>query len=264
MPLGRRLAAGFVLSGGNRWTPGEPTPDSPALDAVKAYLGDVAEVWKGYGDAIIDTVSGLWNAAQHPISTAKGVARGAAQIVKDPVGALKAIGKQIADDFTSGDPRKAGKLVGQVLIALAGAELSPQKLATLLPKVEAAAAGEAVNLTAEEAEAVSNVLKGELSPAPAEQGLKKAARPARLDAADATGTKHIPRIGGRPRLTVSMQEKHIRRALSLRPKVFPIFNLMRLKMSNWMGSPVILKPMRSFPTKLWATPRRLKVMFGTT
>jgi len=170
-----------VLSAGNKWTPGEKKPDSTGLDAVADYLGNVAEVWKGYGDAITETVTSLWNAARHPINAAKGVARGVAQIIKDPVGTLKAIGWQIADDFTSGDPRKAGKLVGQALIALAGTEFSGEKLATLLPKVEAAAAGEEVTLTAEEAAIVQKVMSGEESLATKGEGLIREGQPSKPD-----------------------------------------------------------------------------------
>ena len=174
-----------VLSGGNRWTPGEMAPDS---QAVADYLGDVGEVWKGYGDTITETVSGLWNAIWHPINTAKGVAKGVTHIVKDPVGALKAIGRQIADDFTGGDPRKAGKLIGEVLIALAGTEVSAEKLASLLPKVRAAAADRAVIFTAEETGVLQKVMSGEESLAAKEQGLIKGGRAVtNYASADASG-----------------------------------------------------------------------------
>jgi hypothetical protein len=133
--------------------------DHPALDYTEAYLGDIAEMWKGYGDAITETVSGLWHTLWHPIDTAKGIVKGVAQIVKDPGGVLKAIGRQIADDFTGGDLRKAGKLIGQVLIAAVGAEVSAEKLAALLAKVEAAAAGETVNFTAEETQILEKAMK---------------------------------------------------------------------------------------------------------
>ena len=105
--------------------------------------GDVAEVWKGEGDAITETVCGLWNTIWHPITTAEGIAEGATLFAKDPGGTLKAIGQQIADDFTGGDLRKAAKLVGLVLISSVDPESAPEDLASLLPKVEAAAAGEA-------------------------------------------------------------------------------------------------------------------------
>jgi hypothetical protein len=140
-----------------RTEPISETSGNPALDIKDVSLGDIAEVWKGYGDAIIETVAGLWNAALFAakanvdtVGAAQDIAKGAAPFLKNPGGVLKAIGQQIASDFTSGDPRKAGKVVGQVLIALAGAEVSAEKLAALLPKVEAAAAGQTVSFTAEE------------------------------------------------------------------------------------------------------------------
>ena len=164
------------------------TSDHPALNYTEAYLGDIAEVWKGYGDAITDTVTGLWNTVRHPIDTAKGVAKGVTQLVKDPVGVLKAIGQQVAADFTSGDPRKAGKLVGQVLIALAGTEVSAEKLAALLPKVEAAAAGKVVSFTAEETGILEKAMSAEQTVASKEPGLIRGEQTSK-DVADAARAK---------------------------------------------------------------------------
>ena len=142
-------------------------PSAPYSQAE--YWSDVAKVWEGYGDAITETARSLWNTALHPITAAEGVAAGVAHLVRNPVGTLKAIGQQIADEFTSGDPRKAGKLVGLVLINLATgaatAEVAPllrnwgaEKWAALVQKVEKAAAGEPVTFTAEEAEIVDKTL----------------------------------------------------------------------------------------------------------
>jgi len=140
-----------LLSGGNNLGPLEDTFDPSAPYSQAEYWSDVAKVWEGYGDAITETVCGLWNTARHPINTAKGVAAGVTDLVTDPVGTLKAIGRQIGDDFTSGDPRKAGKLVGLVLLSVASPESNPEELASLLPKVEAAAAGDTVRFTEKEA-----------------------------------------------------------------------------------------------------------------
>jgi len=131
--------------------------------------GDVAEVWKGEGDAITETVCGLWNTIWHPITTAEGIAEGATLFAKDPGGTLKAIGQQIADDFTGGDLRKAGKLVGLVVITLvtgvAAGKLAPLlrkvPLGPLVRKVVAAASGKPVRLIPEEAETVQRVMGGE-------------------------------------------------------------------------------------------------------
>jgi len=157
----------LVLSGGNDWRLGESLPDLTGESGVEPITwGDVAEVWKGEGDAVTETVCGMWNAAWHPITTAEGIGEGLSIFAKDPGGTLKAIGQQIADDFTGGDLRKAGKLVGLVLITL-GTGLAAGKLAPLLRKVPlaplvrkvvAAASGKPVRLTPEEAEIVDRTL----------------------------------------------------------------------------------------------------------
>jgi len=172
----------LVLSGGNDWRLGESLPDLTGESGVEPITwGDVAEVWKGEGDAVTETVCGMWNAAWHPITTAEGIREGLSIFAKDPGGTLKAIGQQIADDFTGGDLRKAGKLVGLVLITL-GTGVAAGKLATLLPKVPlpllvrkvvAAASGKPVRLTAEEAEIIQRVMSGEVLQAP-HSGLLKA------------------------------------------------------------------------------------------
>jgi len=159
-----------------------PDQEEPPGESPEQIWGDVGEVWKAYGDVITDMVCGLWNAARHPIDTAKGVYQGGKLVVEDPVGALRAIGRQIADDFTSGDPRKAGKLVGQVILALAGTEVSVEKLAALLPKVEAAAAGEVVKLTPGEVGILQKVMGAQESMASKEGGLIKGAQIRKADA----------------------------------------------------------------------------------
>jgi len=193
---------GTAFSARTRPGPMTKTADHPALDYTEAYLGEIGEVWKGYGDAITDTVTGLWNAVRHPIDTAKGVAKGVTQIVQDPVGVLKAIGQQVAADFTSGDPRKAGKLIGQVLIAAAGTEVSTEKLASLIPKVVKAASGEAVSFTPEETGLLQKLLdakaavqqrlaKGASSPVVADGGLQ-----ASEDAGGHLLAKHVGQTDG--------------------------------------------------------------------
>ncbi|GEM_PF-2319365 len=152
----------LVLSGGNDWRLGESLPDLADSGIDPITWGEVARVWKGYGEAITETVRGIWNSALHPITTVEGIGKGVSALIKDPGGVLKAIGQQIAEDFTGGDLRKAGKLVGLALVNLAtGAalgKLAPllQKvpLAPLVQKVVAAASGKPVRLTAEEAEIV--------------------------------------------------------------------------------------------------------------
>jgi len=161
-------SSGLVLSGGNDWRLGESLPDLTGDSGVEPITwGEEAEVSKGYGDAITETVRAMWNAALFPITaawdpitTAKGVGEGVTHLVKDPGGTLRAIGRQIADDFTGGDLRKAAKLVGLVLISSVDPESAPEDLASLLPKVEAAAAGETVRFTAEEAGTLQRTFQG--------------------------------------------------------------------------------------------------------
>jgi len=155
-PLGSPVRP--LLSGGNNLGPLEDTFDPSAPYSQAEYWSDVAKVWEGYGNAITEAVCGLWNTARHPVNAAEGVAVGVTDLVSNPVGTLKAIGQQIGDDFTSGDPRKAGKLVGLVLLSMASPEADPEELAALIPKVEAASAGDPVILTAKEAEVVDKTL----------------------------------------------------------------------------------------------------------
>ena len=54
-----------TFSGRIRPGPITKLPEHPVLDYTEAYLGDIAEVWKGYGDAIVDTVTGLWGGGVH-------------------------------------------------------------------------------------------------------------------------------------------------------------------------------------------------------
>lgn len=99
-------ASAAVLPGGSSLTAPVPTnPGQKKSDGIWDDFGSdwahgVGEVWKGYGDPVADAVTGLWNAIRHPINTAKGVYQGAAHLARNPGGVLKAIGKQIADDFT--------------------------------------------------------------------------------------------------------------------------------------------------------------------
>lgn len=66
------------------------------------------------------------------------------------------------------------------------------------------------------------MLKGERSLAPGERVLITPARPARLDAA-ATGTKQIPRIGGRPPINSKYAGKIHPAGVEFTPEGFPNF-----------------------------------------
>jgi hypothetical protein len=164
------------LSAQKRPAPQFDAPDSPLRDVTAQYFTDVGEIWKGYGDAISETALGLWKAATDPIGTTEGLIKGIGQFANDPVGVLKAIIKQVADTFTSGDQRKAGKLVGLVLINLAGAEASESTISSLLSKIKAIAAGETVTLTKAETEIVQRVMSGKELRATEETGLMRGGR----------------------------------------------------------------------------------------
>ncbi len=143
-----------LLSGGNALQPLEDRFDSSIPISDTEFFSDVAKCWEGFGEAITETVCGLWNTIWDPVTAAEGIAAGITRFSKDPGGVLNAIGRQIAEDFTGGDLRKAGKLVGLVLLSVVSPESEPEELAALLPKVEAAVAGKEVSFTAAELDAI--------------------------------------------------------------------------------------------------------------
>jgi len=79
-----------------------------------SYLGDVGLFFLGYGDAILDTVGGLYNMVRHPVQTAAGLVNAIAH----PVQTTQAIAGGIAETWNSGN-RGQGQIVGNVLIIVA-------------------------------------------------------------------------------------------------------------------------------------------------
>ncbi len=143
-----------LLSGGNALQPLEDRFGSSIPFSDAQFFSDVAKYWEGFGEAITEMVCCSWNTSSYPITAAEGMVAGIAAFSKHPSGALRAIGQQIADAFTGGDLRMAGKLVGFVLLSVASPESEPEELAALLAKVEAAVAGKEVSFTAAELDTI--------------------------------------------------------------------------------------------------------------
>jgi hypothetical protein len=78
------------------------------------YLSDVGQFYRGYGDAVADTVGGLYTTVRHPILTARGLAGAIAH----PVQTAKAVTDSVVDTWNSGT-RGQGRVVGNALIAAA-------------------------------------------------------------------------------------------------------------------------------------------------
>ncbi len=76
------------------------------------YWQGVGEVFKGYGDAAVGTVTGLWSLVRHPIQTAQGVGTA----IMHPIQTGQAIIGDIKEK--SGTLRGQGNLVGDVLIGI--------------------------------------------------------------------------------------------------------------------------------------------------
>ena len=79
-----------------------------------SYLGDVGQFFLGYGDAIADTVGGLYNVVRHPIQTAAGLFNAVAH----PVQTAQAMADGIAETWNSGN-RGRGRVAGNAFIIAA-------------------------------------------------------------------------------------------------------------------------------------------------
>jgi hypothetical protein len=78
------------------------------------YWSDVGQVWVGYGQAAVGTVTGLYNVAAHPINTGMGLVNA----VISPVQTYNAISTSVANTWNSG-LQGQGQIVGNILIAAA-------------------------------------------------------------------------------------------------------------------------------------------------
>jgi hypothetical protein len=74
-------------------------------------VGEIGDVWKGYGDAAVGTVTGLYNVVAHPIQTEKGVG----QAISHPVQTYNNISETVSE--LSQTNRGMGRIIGEVLIA---------------------------------------------------------------------------------------------------------------------------------------------------
>ena len=88
--------------------------DPFGLSAVGDYFSDVGQVFVGYGQAVGDTVGGLYNVGRHPINTVEGIYN----VATHPVQAYNAISQGISDTWNSG-LQGQGRIVGHVLITVA-------------------------------------------------------------------------------------------------------------------------------------------------
>lgn len=143
------------------------TAPEPANSALRDYLQRSGQVLEGYVEGIVDpvvqgaklAVEGWGNILTNPIETAKALAWGAGelggmavdgwrQIIADPGQAVDAFvwaGKEgiaKAGEILSGDPKQAGKLVGEVVgvVLPAGAANAAKAKAAPKPKAKCAAA----------------------------------------------------------------------------------------------------------------------------
>ena len=89
---------------------------------TKEHWQESWEFYKGYGDAVVDTVSGLAHIVRHPVDTAKGIKDFVCVAYTDPRGTWDAISSDVLNSLQ--DPRSAGKLTGHVLIT-AGTVAAP-------------------------------------------------------------------------------------------------------------------------------------------
>jgi hypothetical protein len=88
--------------------------DPFGLSAVGDYFYDVGQVFVGYGQAVGDTVGGLYNVVRHPVNTVEGVYN----VATHPVQAYNAISQGVADTWNSGLEGQ-GRIIGHVLITAA-------------------------------------------------------------------------------------------------------------------------------------------------
>jgi RHS repeat-associated protein len=107
------------FNGGSNWysfTGGDPISKNDPFGLYEnfgEYMGEVGDVWKGYGDAAVGTVTGLYQVVRHPIQTAVGISNAVAH----PVDTYNAVSEQVSD--LSRTNRGVGRMVGEVLITAA-------------------------------------------------------------------------------------------------------------------------------------------------
>jgi RHS repeat-associated protein len=114
------------FSGGMNWfayADGNPISKNDPFGLFSTfgeYVGEVGDVWKGYGDAAVGTVTGLYNVVAHPIQTAQGVGHA----INNPVQTYNNISQTVSD--LSQTNRGMGRIIGEVLItgATAGGGLA--------------------------------------------------------------------------------------------------------------------------------------------
>lgn len=75
------------------------------------YMGEVGDVYMGYGDAAVGTVTGLYEALAHPIRTVEGVGNAVAH----PVNTYNAIADSVST--MSNTNRGVGQMMGNIFIA---------------------------------------------------------------------------------------------------------------------------------------------------
>ncbi|GEM_PF-2480462 len=127
----------------NPWTKFDPL----GLWETGSYWGDVGQVFKGYGNAAVNTAKGIGHVVSHPIQTAQGVGH-AVTHPKQTFNALKAdVGTKLQSNAGSGE------IVGDVLIGIAtgGALKAASKTGTV------AKVAEKLNVRNKTASATTNV-----------------------------------------------------------------------------------------------------------
>lgn len=104
------------FSGGSNWfayAGGDPirkTDPFGLFETFGEYMGEVGDVWLGYGDAAVGTVTGIVSVVKHPVQTVKGVG----QAVAHPIQTYEAISATVSE--LSQTNRGMGRIIGEVLI----------------------------------------------------------------------------------------------------------------------------------------------------
>jgi len=93
----------------NPWTKFDPL----GLWETNSYWGDVGQVFKGYGNAAVNTAKGMGHVVAHPIQTAQGVG----QAVSHPLQTFNAIKADVRTKLQTN--AGTGEIFGDVLIGVA-------------------------------------------------------------------------------------------------------------------------------------------------
>jgi len=88
-------------------------PEGLVENSVKGYFKEMGNVFLGYKDAAVSTVTGIATVVAHPINTAKGIGNA----VVHPVETAKAIMNDYGDKLQT--TRGQGSIVGEILIDVA-------------------------------------------------------------------------------------------------------------------------------------------------